>query len=148
MPRTPQQIGASNRRNGKHAQLDAAAWLRDHGYPHAAYEVRNGSSDIIGTWDVAVEVTLTTWDKIWIKLDQAERDAKRRGLDIWCVWKKRRGKADPGEGAIVMPAKVFWPLMADLEAYQRAEANYHLDWEKAFAAGFKAAKEGDTRDTA
>jgi hypothetical protein len=148
MARTPQQIGASNRRNGKHAQLDAAAWLRDHGYPHAAYEIRNGVSDILGTWDVGVEVTLTTWDKIWIKLDQAERDARRRGLDIWCVWKKRRGKTDPGEGAIVMPAKVFWPLMSDLEAYQRAEADFHLDWEKAFAAGFKAAKEGETRDTA
>jgi len=148
MARTPQQIGASNRRNGKHAQLEAAAWLREHGYPHAAYEVRNGVSDILGTWDVGVEVTLTTWDKIWIKLDQAERDARRRGLDIWCVWKKRRGKTDPGEGAIVMPAKVFWPLMSDLEAYQRAETDFHLDWEKAFAAGFKAAKEGETRDTA
>jgi hypothetical protein len=141
MARTPQQIGASNRRSGKNLQLDCAAWLREHGFRHASYEIRNGSSDILGTWDVAVEVTLTTWDKIWIKLDQAERDARARGLEIWCVWKKRRGRSDPGEGAIVMPAKVFWPLMADLEAYQSAEADFHLNWEKAFAAGFRAAKE-------
>lgn len=141
MARTPQQLGASNRRAGKVWQLACASWLRlSTPFRHAAYEVRNGSSDIIGTWDVAVEATVTTWDKIWIKLDQAERDAANRGLDIWCVWKKRTGKSDPGEGAIVMPAKIFWPLVADLEAYQQAEADYHLNWEKAFAAGFRAAE--------
>jgi hypothetical protein len=141
--RTPQQIGASNRRAGKAWQLACAATLRALGYPSAAYEIRNGASDIIGTGDVGVECTVTTWDKIWIKLDQAGRDAARRGLDTYCVWKKRAGATDPGEGAIVIPARLFWPRVADLEAYQRAEMDYVDTWEKGFAAGFTAATKGE-----
>jgi len=143
MTRTPQQIGSANRRAGKAWQLACANWLRGHGFPHAEYIVRNGSSDISGTWDIAVEATVTTWDKIWIKLDQAARDGRNRGLDIWCVWRKRTGATDPGEGAIVMPARLFWPLMADLDAYQRAEMEFVDTWEKAFAAGFKAGAKGE-----
>ena len=139
--RTPQQIGRSNRRTGKDAQLGGAAWLRGNGYPNAAYEVRNGASDIIGTGDVAVEVTVTTWDKIWIKLDQAARDATRRGLDVYCVWKKRSGKTDMGEGVIVIPAKLFWPLMADLDAYRRTEMDAQLQFERGYRLGREAREE-------
>jgi hypothetical protein len=142
--RTHQEIGRSNRRSGKAWQLACAAKLRTLSYPNAAYEIRNGASDILGTGDVAVECTVTTWEKIWIKLDQARRDGQRRGLDIYCVWKKRNGTTDPGDGAIVMPAGLFWPLMADLEAYQRAEAGAQLDYDRGYAAGFRAGSKGET----
>ena len=141
--RSPQQIGHANRRAGKTWQLACAACLRASHYPNAAYEVRNGSSDIIGTGDFAVEATITTWDKIWIKLDQAGRDAKNRGLTEYGVWKKRAGKTDPNEGAMIVPAGIFWAMRADLDAYQRAETVYVDTWEKAFAAGFQAATKGE-----
>ena len=136
--RTPQQIGRANRRAGKDAQLAGAAKARTLGYPNAAYEVRNGSSDIIGTGDLAIEVTTTGWDKIWIKLDQAARDAKRRGLDAYCVWKKRNGKTDMGEGAIIIPAKLFLPMMADLDAYRRTEMDAQLQFERGYRLGREA----------
>jgi hypothetical protein len=137
--RTPQQIGASNRRAGKQWQLNTAAWLRDSGhFPNAEYVIRNGAGDISGTWDISVETTVTTWDKIWIKLDQAKRDAEAKGLRDYVVWKKRTGTADPGDGAVIMPAARFWALIADLEAYVRADMDYTETWEKAFTAGFRA----------
>jgi hypothetical protein len=143
MTRTPQQIGTSNRRAGKRWNIDCAADLRDNrGFPHAEYVIRNGSGDISGTWDINVEATLTTWDKIWIKLDQAARDAKARGLKDYVVWKKRNGKADPGAGAIIMPAANFWALVADLEAHVAADVDYTDTWERAFAAGFRAGAAG------
>ena len=134
--RTPQQIGRSNRRNGKDWQLACAAWLRQEGhYPHASYEVREGASDILGTGDIAVECTLTTWDKIWLKLDQAARDAKRRGLDNYVVWKKRSGSRDPGLGLVCMPAKQFWPLMAELDKRRRQEEDAEYEFERGFRMG-------------
>ena len=139
--RTPQQIGRSNRRNGKDWQLACAAWLRDHGFPHAAYEVREGASDILGTGDVATECTLTTWDKIWIKLDQAARDAKRRGLDSYVVWKKRSGTRDPGLGLVCMPAKDFWPMVVKLDAYESADLDAQYQFERGYRLG-REAREG------
>ena len=135
--RTPQQIGRSNRRAGKTWQLACAAWLRDHGYPNASYEIREGASDILGTGDIAVECTLTTWDKVWIKLDQSARDAVRRGLDFYVVWKKRNGAPDPGLGLICMPARQFWALMADLDAYRRADLNAETMFERGYELGRK-----------
>ena len=149
--RTPAQIGRANRRAGKDWQLACSAWLREHGFPNAAYEIRNGQSDIIGTWDVATECTLADWSKAWIKLAQAEADAGRRGLDLWCVWKKRqrnqgdRGAADPGQGMIMMPAHLFWPLMADLEAYQRAEMDFTSAWERGYRAGAESSADSAKR---
>jgi hypothetical protein len=142
--RTPQQIGRLNHRAGKAWQMACAQWLRDHPYPNAAYEIRDGSSDIIGTGDIAVECTKTGWDQIWAKLRQADRDGHARGLDLACVWKKRNGMTSPGSGAVLMYAEQFWPLMADLDAYRRAEMDFVDTWEKAYAAGFRAGSKGVT----
>lgn len=153
MTRTPQQIGKSNRQRGAGWQEQCASYLRVHGYPNAEYVNRNGANDLAGTGDVAVECTLDGWDKIWIKLTQAHRDAKYRNLEHACVWKRyvpktgskeqKRVYPGAGGGAIIMLAAEFWPLMADLEAYQRAEMDYVDTWEKAFAAGFEAGAKGE-----
>jgi len=164
MARTPQQIGAANRRNGKGWQMDCADWLRRHGFPSASYEIRNKVGDVIGVGDINIECTIAEWDKIWIKEDQSAADAKARGFTDWVVWKKRRGKADPGMGGVLMRADKFFALLADLYAYQRAEADFQLNYEKTYQEGFhegtkdtlaKVARgmeahstKGDTRDTA
>ena len=135
--RTPQQIGRANRRIGKDFQEDCAAWLRRNGWPHAEYVNRNGSSDIAGTGDVAVEATTTTWDKIWIKLKQSTRDAAARGLDTPIVWKKQNGKTDPGEGVVLLSAKIFWADRADLEAYRRREMDMQDQFERGYELGRK-----------
>lgn len=129
--------GRRNQSAGKRWQQDCAAWLRANGWPSAGYEIRNRSSDLIGTWDLAVECTITGWDKIWIKLGQAERDAGQRGLEDSCVWKKRNGHASPGEGVVLMLAYDFFPLVMRLEKLEQAS----LEADDQFARGFTAGVE-------
>lgn len=119
--RTAQQIGRSNRRNGRAWQADCAHWLREHGFPGAEYQIRFHAGDLVGTGDVSVEATRAGWDQLGVKMAQAEGDAGRRGLPWWCVWKKRQGKTDPGEGWVVCPAVVFWELAAELDRLQGIE---------------------------
>jgi hypothetical protein len=145
--RTPAQIGRSNRAKGKDWQLACSDWLRNHGYPYAAYEIRNGKSDVIGTGDIALECADVGWDQIWIKLGQAARDGTARGLSDSCVWKKRNrmvdpdtgkvipGSTDPGEGAVLMAGRVFWPLMAELEARRQQEADALHEFDRGFRLG-------------
>ena len=115
------RLSRRNRAAGKKWQQDCAAWLRDNGWPSAGYEIRNYSSDLIGTGDMAIECTLAGWDKIWIKLQQAGRDAFERELSDFCVWKKHNGVADPGAGAWVLPAHVGARMVQRLEKLEAAD---------------------------
>lgn len=141
--RTPQQIGKANRRAGATNQAAFAAWLRENVWPYAEMQHRNGVGDITATWDINVETTLAGWDQIWIKLEQSAHDARQRGLDLYCVVKKRQGKQDPGESAVLMPAKLFFPLLATLEKLQRQEQDAELAYEKGYAAGYRVAVRGE-----
>ena len=136
---TPQQRGRSNRRAGKAWQQQCAAHAREHGWPGAEYQIRNGASDLTGTGSIAVECTLEGWDKIWIKLDQAERDARARDADWWCVWKKRAGKGDPGQGAWIMPAHVGMALVQRVDGLEREQAEWQDGYDRGYTAGRLAA---------
>lgn len=146
-----QREGARNRAAGKAWQLACAAWLRDHGYPNAAYEIRHGSSDILGTGDLAVECTLEPWDGLWRKLGQARRDAEARGLVLACVWKKRRrqagdmGSADPGEGWVAMTAEQFFPLVLAAQDGEGSADAYDRGYARGLLAGVASVAGGDVR---
>ena len=133
--------GRRNQSAGKRWQQDCAAWLRANGWPAAGYEIRNRSSDLIGTWDLAVECTITGWDKIWIKLDQAKRDAAERGLIDYCVWKKRNGTTDAGKGAVLMLAELFFPLVQRLERLEHAELDAAEAYDRGYRNGQRAREE-------
>lgn len=132
--------GRRVQRAGKAWQKSAAQWLREHAWPHAGYEVRQGRGDIIGTWDLSVECTTCRWDDIWVKLAQSERDAKARGLDLACVWKRRHGSADPGAGAVLMTAKSFFPMIRQLESLDKREMDEQDAYDRGYAAGLRAGK--------
>ena len=134
------QQGRRNRQAGKRWQQECAAWLRDHGWPNAEYQIRNHSSDLTGTWDLAVETTITTWDKLWIKLAQAANDARARSLTDYCVWKKRNGAGDPGLGVVVMPAQRFFPLVQRLEKLEALDVRADDEFTKGFTAGVEYAR--------
>ena len=127
--------GRRNQSAGKRWQQDCAAWLRGHGWPSAGYEIRNRSSDLIGTWDLAVECTITGWDKLFIKLTQAADDARTRGLEDYCVWKKHNGRASPGDGVVIMPAWRFFPLVQRLERLEALELGRDDEYTRGFQAG-------------
>lgn len=140
--------GRRNQSAGKRWQQDCATWLRANGWPSAGYEIRNRSSDLIGTWDLAVECTITGWDKIHIKADQAKRDARARGLPWWCVWKKRNGVADPGAGLVMMAAYDLFRLVQRLEKLEHAELNAAEAYDRGFSAGVNWARTSSTERTA
>ena len=138
MPRTP---------SGNQWMMAGEKWLAANVWPHVGRQRQNEMGDFTGTWDLNVEATITTWKNIWIKLRQSERDAKNRGLELACVWKKHnRGEGDasqvreytdPGEGAVVMYARQFFPLMARLEKLEAAE----IEGADQFARGWMAHEE-------
>lgn len=115
-------------------------------WPHVGRQRRPGRNDFTGTWDIGVEATIVPWSKIWIKLRQAERDAKARGLDLACVWKKHnraegdRGAVDPGEGAVVMRAAAFFPMVARLEDLEAREVAADDEFTRGFTAGVAYAR--------
>ena len=106
--------GRSNRAAGARAMHRAVAWLRVHGAPHADRVRTPHFSDITGIGDMAVEVTVVDWQQIGKKADQAAADAKRRGLDVWCVWKPRRGIGDMGRAWCVTEFRQWWALHQEL----------------------------------
>lgn len=128
-----------NRIAGKHAQQECARWLRETGYyPAAGYEMRKQHNDLLATGDLAIEVTLAAWDKIWQKWDsQAVPDAQRRGLPYPVVWKKRNGTADPGKWGMLMTAEILVPMAVRLERLEQAS----MEADDQFARGFTAGVE-------
>lgn len=131
-----------NRIGGKHAQQDAARWLRDTRlYPAAGYELRKQHNDLLGTGDLAIEVTIATWDTIGTKWDdQAVPDAARRGLPYPVVWKKRRGHADPGKWWMLMTAELLVPMAVRLEKLEQASLDADDQFQKGFGLGVEWAR--------
>lgn len=121
-------------------------WLTEHVWPHVGRQRSPGRNDLTGTWDLGIEQTIVPWSKIWIKLRQAERDARGRGLDLSCVWKKHNrsegdgGAVDPGEGAVVMYARVFFPLVARLEKLEALDLEADDQFTRGFTAGVEYAR--------
>ena len=142
------RLGRRNQVAGDKWRDDCVRWLNEHGWPGAGYQLRAHSNDLTGTWDLAVETTITTWDKIWGKLDQARDDARHRHLTDFCVWKKRnrsevegRGSADPGKSAVLMTAERFFPLVMRLEELERREMDAEQEFKRGFRLGLEAQRE-------
>lgn len=137
MPSTP----------GGRWMADTEAWLKHYIWPHVGRRRGPGQGDFTGTWDLNVEATIESWNKLWVKLRQSERDARNRGLNLSCVWKKHnraegdRGAVDPGEGAVIMYARQFFPMVARLEELERLERTVKAQYSQGFRAGLEYAQE-------
>lgn len=106
--------GAGNRRKGHTTEAAVAAYLREHGWPHA--ERRGGGfggSDIVGTpgitWEVKNQAGLRLGE--WVdQMTGAQDDASdRHGVLIV----KRKGTTDPGEWFAVMQLDGLLDLLAE-----------------------------------
>jgi hypothetical protein len=137
--------GTRNRTAGLAWMQAGVRYLRTW-WPSAERQLHAGRADIAGVGDLMVEMTTEPWAKLWVKLDQAERDATtlvpptRPGIvgsvqhAAWtmpfCVWKKHNrrddgvglGPVDPGEGAVIFRARVIFPLLARLEELEQYAA--------------------------
>jgi hypothetical protein len=106
--------GATSRNRGNTWERQLAEWLRSRGWQAiTSRAVRGGTqhgADLITDLPVCVEaknharIDLAGW------VDQAVGQA---GGDLAAVFVKRRGRADPGEGYVVMTADQFERLIRD-----------------------------------
>jgi hypothetical protein len=129
--------GTRNRTAGLAWMQAGVRYLRTW-WPSAERQLHAGRADIAGVGDLMVEMTTEPWAKLWVKLDQAERDANGPAISApgqpvyyaavpFCVWKKHNrrddgvglGPVDPGEGAVIFRARVIFPLLARLEQLER-----------------------------
>jgi len=128
--------GRYNDRAGRNWETACARALNEHGFPAAE---RRGDSvhgrDLSGTWDVSVECTISEWAQIWRKLRQALGAAGEQALPYHCVWKRQKGKPDPMDGAVVTSPRVWWAMVARLEAYERAEMDAELEYRRGYRDG-------------
>ena len=137
MMMTTSAEGARNRRAGLNFQAGCARDLRGAGFPSAEMQHRNGTSDLIGVGDLAVECTIEAWPRMPVKLQQASRDAMNRGLTEYCVWKKQLHKAAPADGVILVPAAQFWSWRREFEELQR-QADPAAEYRRGYDAGYLA----------
>jgi hypothetical protein len=122
--------GKRNRTAGLNWNRACVVFLRTIGWPAAERQLFEHRSDIGGIGDIAVETTIEPWSQIWVKMAQAEGDARRRGLDAWCVWKKHNrrddgkelGAVNPGKALVIFPAEIIWPLLFRLEQLEASAA--------------------------
>lgn len=91
--------GRSNRRQGDQHNRNVVAYLR-RWFPDARRQLHSLSGDIEGTGPLLFECKYTGWQAIPAAVDQAQGDAKRRGLARGVVIKKRQGISNIG--------KAFW----------------------------------------
>lgn len=108
--------GRKNDRAGKTWLRDCARWCRENGAPDATEVIRAYASDLTGLGvPLAVEATIEPWETTGRKALQAARDAERRKLPYWCIWKPRRAevgapKYGPGDGWCITTFAQMWAL--------------------------------------
>lgn len=106
----------TNRSKAKGTTWESAivTYLRSCGWPHVERRTLNGSKDrgdIAGIPGVVIEaknckaLDLAGW------ITEATVGAKNDGDSIPAVWIKRRGKADPSQGYVLMDGATFACLL-------------------------------------
>ncbi len=96
-------------------ETSIVGYLREHGVPHAERRALCGGSDrgdlagvpgVVCEAKSAAKVELAGW------LDEANRERDNDGADVGLVWFKRRGKASPGAGFVLMDGATLVRLLA------------------------------------
>jgi hypothetical protein len=110
--------GRRSRRTGNEWERDLVKWLNRRGYAAiTSRNARGGSQqgvDIITDLPVSVEAKRCKAFDLAGWVDQAREQADESAPGA--VFVHRRGRADPGEGYVVMQANDFVDLVADLSS--------------------------------
>lgn len=129
--------GRSSYRRGAEAMRAGENWLRANGAPRAGRVMRGHDSDFTGLGDIdgSVEMTISPWDEIGRKAQQAARDAEGKGQSRWVVWKRRR--AEPGEAAChpgqwwaITEFQQWWADQRELSELRATVAMYQQEFAK------------------
>lgn len=80
-------------------------FLRDNGVPHAERRALGGNKDrgdLAGIPGVVVEAKSAQRLQLAAWVDEAEAERANDGADIGVVWIKRKGRASPGSGYVIL----------------------------------------------
>lgn len=105
--RTARQAGTA----WESAIVDA---LRHNGWPHAERRAKTGAhdkGDITGVIGVCIEAKNTARFEPATFLDQALEEGVHAGAEISAAWIKRRGKASPENGYVLIDGATFTRLL-------------------------------------
>jgi hypothetical protein len=102
----------SNPRKAKGTAFETAfvRWLQANGFPRAERRALHGTQDLGDVVNGPTGWTLELKNQQALRpsfVDEAEREATAAGTPMFAAVMKRRGKSDPGEALIVMPARVW-----------------------------------------
>lgn len=92
------------------------AALIDAGWPHTERRRLAGSNDrgdIAGITGVCIEAKNTNRLELAAAVDEAKTEAANAGARIGVAWIKRKGKASPLDGYVVMDGATFLALLGE-----------------------------------
>lgn len=138
--------GRRSTRTGKDTERRFAEWLRtiSSEFRQASVsQVHGRYGDLEGIGDRVSEITVMPYEKLTMKLTQAEQDAKKAGRTEYHVWKPiKRQHGEPGTVArsiVIYRAEVIWPMLARLDKLEQAEMNAQDSYDRGYTAGRAAA---------
>jgi len=105
----------ASKRKGTGWESAVVSYLRDNGVPHAERRALAGNKDrgdIAGIPGVAVECKSAARVELAAWVDEAEAERVNDRADLGVVWIKRRGKASPGAGFVIMTGDTLLQLLA------------------------------------
>jgi len=105
-----------SKRRGTGWESDIVVYLKLHGWRYAERRALNGSQDrgdVAGIPGVVIEAKNVKAITLSAFIDEATHEAKNDGAGIGVAWIKRRGKASPADGYIVMDGATFVSMLHD-----------------------------------
>lgn len=105
---------ASAKKAGTAWETAIVRYLCGEGWTLAERRARTGAldqGDITGIPGVCIEAKNTNRITLGQFLDEAETEAANANADIAVAWVKRRGKASPADGYVILSGKTFADLL-------------------------------------
>ncbi|WP_329013135.1 hypothetical protein OG271_03860 [Micromonospora rifamycinica] len=107
---------SASKRKGTAWESAIVAYLIANGVPRAERRTLAGAKDrgdIAGIPGVVIEAKSATRIDLAGWLDETEAERRNDLASVGAAWIKRRGKASPGQGYVVMTGERFLRLLAD-----------------------------------
>lgn len=115
---------SASKRKGTAWESAIVQFLRENGVPHAERRALGGSKDrgdIAGIPGVVIEAKSAARIQLSGWMDEAKAERANDGARVGVVWIKRRGKASPGSGFVILDGDALLQLLADAGYIQAAE---------------------------
>lgn len=105
-----------SKRRGTAWESAIVDYAQANGAPHAERRALNGAKDrgdVAGIPSVVIEAKDEAKHDLAGWANETERERINDGAAIGLTWIKRRGKASPGEGYVLMRGDIAWRLLRE-----------------------------------